>query len=183
MNIVEIYEDEVRVSHRVIAEQTGNQIKSIQNLITSNIEDLEEFGKVIFELTPIKTIKSGTQNMKTYYLNEQQATLLTTYMRNSEIVRKFKITLVKEFYKMRQQLEQLKENNKSTNLKIKKLDSTNDIVFKTLTVLIKDYNLENEFTAIALNNLLVKIGLAEKIQITTYYIKFKKYFSNYIYKL
>ena len=74
---------------------------------------------------------------------------------------------------MKQQLEQLKENSKSFNLKIEKLDNTNDTGFKTLTALIKDYNLENEFTAIALNNLLVEIGLAKKIQITTYYIKFK----------
>lgn len=34
-------------------------------------------------------------------LNEQQATLLVTYMRNSEIVRAFKLELVKQFFEMR----------------------------------------------------------------------------------
>lgn len=34
-------------------------------------------------------------------LNEEQATLLMTYMRNSEITRKFKKELVKQFYAMR----------------------------------------------------------------------------------
>ena len=57
MNIVEIYEDELRVSHRVIAEQTDNQVVSVQNLITGNIKELEEFGKVHFKNEAIKNIK------------------------------------------------------------------------------------------------------------------------------
>lgn len=37
-------------------------------------------------------------------LNEQQATLLVTYCKNTEVVRKFKVALVKAFYDMRQKL-------------------------------------------------------------------------------
>ncbi|EHZ84787.1 phage protein [Streptococcus pneumoniae 8190-05] len=36
--------------------------------------------------------------MKIYRLNEQQATLLITYLRNTEPVRKFKMNLVKAFF-------------------------------------------------------------------------------------
>ena len=100
MNIVEIYENELRVSHRVIAEQTDNKIKSVNNLITDNIKDLEEFGRLPFKKETLKT-NGGMQETKTYYLNEPQATLLITFMRNNEIVKKFKVLLVKEFYKMK----------------------------------------------------------------------------------
>jgi phage regulator Rha-like protein len=99
MNIVEIYEDEVRVSHRVIAEQTDNQDKSVLDLITRNLKELEEFGMVRFKIVAIKNIKNKVNEEKTYYLNEPQATLLLTFMRNNEVVKKFKINLVKEFYK------------------------------------------------------------------------------------
>lgn len=36
-----------------------------------------------------------------YHLNEQQATLLMTYLRNNEVVRAFKKELVRQFYAMR----------------------------------------------------------------------------------
>ena len=43
----------------------------------------------------------GGRPSRIYLLNEQQATLLVTYLGNSEIVRGFKIELVKQFYEMR----------------------------------------------------------------------------------
>jgi phage regulator Rha-like protein len=45
----------------------------------------------------------GEKQAKTYFLNEQQATLLLTYLRNSEIVREFKKALVKAFYELKSQ--------------------------------------------------------------------------------
>ena len=101
MNIVEVYEDELRVSHRVIAENTDNKVLSVQKLITDNLKELEEFGKVRFKIEAIKNVKNKVNEEKTYYLNEPQATLLITFMRNNEIVKKFKVLLVKEFYKMK----------------------------------------------------------------------------------
>ena len=111
MNIVEVYEDELRVSHRVIAEQTDNKPKSVNNLITDNINDLEEFGRLPFkkesdlEVKEKQKINSNYRAEKIYYLNEPQATLLITFMRNSEIVKKFKVLLVKEFYRMKDYLK------------------------------------------------------------------------------
>lgn len=43
----------------------------------------------------------GGRPEKVYYLNEEQATLLMTYLRNNEVVRKFKKNLVHQFYTMR----------------------------------------------------------------------------------
>ena len=53
--------------------------------------DLEEYSKVAFEIRPLP---SG-QSEKIYKLNEEQATLLITYMKNTEPVRRFKKALVK----------------------------------------------------------------------------------------
>lgn len=84
-----------------IADGTGNQHKNVLELIRNNISDFEEFGRVAFE-----TRVAGQSPNPTKYavLNEQHATLLLTYMRNSEIVKAFKKRLVAEFFAMRQAL-------------------------------------------------------------------------------
>jgi phage regulator Rha-like protein/ribosomal protein L7/L12 len=104
-SIVEMIDDEPRISHRTIAEQTNNKPKSILDLITKNENDFEEFGQLRFKIATVRNSVGAENQQKTYFLNEQQATLLMTYLRNSEIVRKFKIRLVKEFYKMRELLQ------------------------------------------------------------------------------
>jgi hypothetical protein len=68
--------------------------------------DFELFGKLSFKMTPIMNSKNKVNEEKTYYLNEQQAYLLLTYLRNSEIVRSFKVALVKAFFEMREALYQ-----------------------------------------------------------------------------
>lgn len=86
-----------------IAEGTQVQHKNVLELIRNNINDFNEFGRVAFETLPFETA-GGIQKREVAILNEQQATLLFTYMRNSEIVKKFKIRLVKVFYEMRDRL-------------------------------------------------------------------------------
>lgn len=62
--------------------------------------DFTEFGNLrFFDLK--STNPRGGRPGKIYYLNEEQATLLMTYLRNNDIVRKFKKNLVHQFYKMR----------------------------------------------------------------------------------
>ena len=84
----------------VIAEAAGMNRRTVNRLIQTHKADLEEFGRVRFEITPLKT-KGGVQSVTVYHLNEQQATLLMTYARNTETVRAFKKELVKQFYAMR----------------------------------------------------------------------------------
>jgi phage regulator Rha-like protein/ribosomal protein L7/L12 len=103
-NLIELIENEPRISHRVIAENTSINQVSVRKLIDKHPSDFEEFGALSFKMTVLPAGKGTTQS-KTYFLNEQQATLLMTYLRNNEIVRKFKIRLVKEFYKMRELLQ------------------------------------------------------------------------------
>ena len=89
----------------VIAECTGVQHHTITRLIQQHRKDFKEFGILRFE---IDEIKGRQQPRKTYHLNEQQATLLMTYLRNTEVVREFKKELVRQFYAMREELQEIR---------------------------------------------------------------------------
>ena len=94
---------DLRVSSLVVADRTGNQHASVLRIVRDNLADFEAFGRVGFEIAPFETA-GGIQRREVAHLNEQQATLLVTYMRNSDVVRAFKVELVKQFYVMRQEL-------------------------------------------------------------------------------
>ena len=83
-----------------ISNGTDNDHASVIKLVRSYQSDLEEFGRVGFEIVSFETA-GGHQEREIAILNEQQATLILTYMRNSEIVRTFKKALVKAFYELR----------------------------------------------------------------------------------
>lgn len=88
-----------------IADGTAVDHASVIKLVRTYRLDLEEFGGVGFEIQPFETA-GGTQQREIACLNEQQATLVMTYMRNSDIVREFKKRLVKAFWDMARQLTQ-----------------------------------------------------------------------------
>jgi phage regulator Rha-like protein len=92
---------------KVIAEHGQVKHHALQAMISKYEDDLKEFGRVSFEMRPLET-KGGLQNEKIYHLNEEQATLLITYMKNTLPVRKFKKDLVKQFYIMQKELEKRK---------------------------------------------------------------------------
>lgn len=91
----------------VIAECAGIKRHAVQVLIQQHEKDFREFGRVAFEMRPLQT-KGGIQMAKVYHLNEQQATLLMTYLRNTPVVREFKKELVRQFYAMRKELRNVK---------------------------------------------------------------------------
>lgn len=99
-DLVILKKDDVFTTSEVIANGTNSSYRSVQRLIEKYQKDLSEFGKVRFEITPLKESKTK-QNRKIYLLNEQQTTLLMTYMKNTPVVREFKKALVKEFFEMR----------------------------------------------------------------------------------
>ena len=98
----------------IIAEHTKHSYRSIQRTIENHLEQLKRFGRVRFEFTPFET-KGGIQNKKIYKLNEPQATLLITFLRNTDIVTEFKTELVRQFYLMRSEL--MKRQQARTELK------------------------------------------------------------------
>lgn len=88
----------------IIAECAEVQHHTITRLIREHKVDFENLGKVGFQ---IQAMTSG-QHSKNYILNEQQATLLITYLRNTQPVREFKKNLVKAFFEMRDELASFK---------------------------------------------------------------------------
>ncbi|MFP3638144.1 Rha family transcriptional regulator [Paraburkholderia sp. SIMBA_054] len=86
-----------------IAEGTQIEHASVIKLARTYEGDLAEFGGVRFEIEPFETA-GGAQQREVAYLNEQQSTLLLTYMRNSEVVRSFKKRLVRKFWEMAEQM-------------------------------------------------------------------------------
>lgn len=103
--IIEIKNEVAVVSHRVIAEHTEIQEKSVSRIIRNHKADFEEFGVVGFEIRAVSEEKlkmsQGGRPDKTYHLNEQQATLLMTYLSNTPKVVEFKKALVKAFYQLK----------------------------------------------------------------------------------
>ena len=88
----------------IVAECTGLQHHTITKTIRKHQERFERFGKVGFK---IQAMESG-QNTKDYILNEQQATLLVTFLKNTEQVANFKTNLVKAFFEMREELSKFR---------------------------------------------------------------------------
>lgn len=89
-----------------IAEGVGNPHSTVIKLIRQNASDLEEFGMVGFEIQPKPPGQRGGSDTEYAILNEQQSTLLMTYMRNNDVVRAFKKRLVKAFFELAQQARQ-----------------------------------------------------------------------------
>ena len=88
---------------------TDNNEQSIQRLIRTYEADLKEFGELNFYNVQVKA-GLGLTYKKVYCLNEQQATLLLMYMKNTPKVREAKKILVKAFYDMKQKLQECQIN-------------------------------------------------------------------------
>lgn len=114
---IEILKKEPRISTKEIAEWTSGSHRSIYILVSEYKEDLKEFGQILQRTrnytntakeTKDKLINSSGEKIE-YLLNESQAALLLTYMKNTPIIRAFKIKLVKEFFRLRESLTQLNQ--------------------------------------------------------------------------
>lgn len=114
MSLVEIKKYDLVTYSDLIASGVKKSHDSIIKLIDRNIEDLKEFGTIGFEIR-----KSGGKPVRVAILNEEQTTLLITYMRNNDVVRAFKKRLVSEFFKMRSVLAGKKLDRNTSRLEYK----------------------------------------------------------------
>lgn len=99
-SIVSIVDGQSVTTSLAIAEGVGNSHKTVIQLIRQNTSDLEEFGPLAFEMR--NSTSGAGRPTEVALLNEQQSTLIMTYMRNNDIVREFKKRLVKAFYELAQ---------------------------------------------------------------------------------
>ncbi|MDL2254488.1 Rha family transcriptional regulator [Ruminococcaceae bacterium OttesenSCG-928-I18] len=84
----------------VVAEFVGITHRRIKSSIVKHMDSLQVFGKVV----QYGATLGGRGNEVGYRLNEQQATLLMTFLKNTPTVIEFKVELVRQFYAMRTEL-------------------------------------------------------------------------------
>ncbi|ANI33289.1 hypothetical protein AA098_07200 [Pseudomonas sp. JY-Q] len=109
MCLVVIKDGDAVTPTTAIASGTENEHASVIALVRKYHDDLWEFGRVRFEVDPFETA-GGVQTREIALLTEPQATLLLTYMRNTEIVRAFKKKLVREFWELVQERSRAKSS-------------------------------------------------------------------------
>ena len=86
---------------KVMSEFTGIGHRHIKKQITLHKSSLETFGLLVAH----ETESTGGRPEEITLLNEQQATLLVTFLKNTPVVVAFKTELVKQFYEMRTELQ------------------------------------------------------------------------------
>lgn len=89
----------------IVAECAGVQHHTVTRLLRNHKERFEAFRFYGFE---IHKLDGKGRSKKVYHLNEQQATLLITYLDNTPQVVKFKTNLVKAFFEMRDEVAEFK---------------------------------------------------------------------------
>jgi len=105
---------EIRVSHRVIADNTKNKHNNIVELINKYKNKFEQIDGIPFKTECPSEVKLKQKTNpdyranKTYWLNEQQSSFLMTLLRNDGedgVVVNFKFNLVNAFFKMKEILQ------------------------------------------------------------------------------
>lgn len=106
----------------IISEKYGVTNLSVTKLIDKYKSDFEIFGKLVsFQMT----LDNSQRSSKGYELNEEQFYLLVTYMKNTEIARKYKIEFIKAFSFHKKEL--LVRINTRRLVKEKRLNLTDSI--------------------------------------------------------
>lgn len=111
-------DEEPYTTSLVISEFAKIEHHSVTRLIRRYKEDLELFG---FNGFHIHKLEGRGRPRKIYHLNEQQATLIITYLDNTEPVRRFKQQLVHQFYSMKEELirrQVQREQGKATRISL-----------------------------------------------------------------
>ncbi len=153
-SLVTVLENVPVISHEVVAHNINLQTESIRDLISKYKTDMLEFGDLKIDNLKTDNNLFGGKPKIIYYLNEQQATLLMTYLRNNEVVRNFKKQLVKEFYELRTRQEKLQNelpiHIKQLQHECRKLQKENMRLYRCLEIKVekevikfKPYTLEN----------------------------------------
>lgn len=110
--IIKLTNGQPVVDSLTIADGVQIEHRAVLQIIRKYSTDFEVFGGVAFEMRPFET-KGGLQKREVALLNENQAMLLFTYLKNTEIARTFKIRLVQAFSDCRDALARAKASTPS----------------------------------------------------------------------
>ena len=108
--LVVIVGGEPLASSETIANGMKQQHASTIKLVRKHQAALENFGLVRFQIRSRLRGQHGGGSVEFAMLNERQAAILISLMRNTERVVDFKVALVAEFYRMRDALNQRTQN-------------------------------------------------------------------------
>lgn len=100
--LVKVIKNDVFTDSMVIAQGTGNEHHAVRELIKRYKSDIVEFGTLLIS----NEESTGGRPLELFLLNEPQATFIMTLLRNSKIVVGFKKELVRQFYQMRQYIQE-----------------------------------------------------------------------------
>lgn len=116
-DVITMIDNEPRVSSKMLAEGFEVAHTSVQKMMLKYRAEMEQLGKVVESRSRAKRssksdfksdlLVAGSESVE-YFLNEQQATFFGQLTRNSEVSVKFKLSLTKEFFAMRNKLQNLK---------------------------------------------------------------------------
>lgn len=103
--LVTAIEGEARASTETIAYGVGQQHASVIKLVRKHQTAFEQFGSLRFESRVKRQDRRGGELTEYAMLNEHQAGLLIAFMRNTPKVIEFKVALIREFFRMRDELQ------------------------------------------------------------------------------
>ena len=111
-HLVSVVNGEPLASTEVIAKGMKQQHASVIKLVRKHADSLSKFGPLGFEIRKGRALRHGgfAKATELAMLNERQAALLISLMRNSDEVVDFKVALIDEFYRMRDALQQRDQN-------------------------------------------------------------------------
>ena len=99
--LVSLHDGQPVVTTLALAQGTENDHASVIKLVRAHVQELEKFGPIGFEIQLANTPQGGGRPTEYALLNEPQATLLITFMRNTDVVVDFKVRLVEGFYRLK----------------------------------------------------------------------------------
>ncbi|OCO83032.1 Rha family transcriptional regulator [Serratia marcescens] len=144
MQLVEIKKLDLVANSLAIAQGVKKDHDTIIKLVDRNKADLEDFGPLGFEIRMVGRSQGGGKPLRIALLNEQQTTLLITYMRNNDVVRAFKKKLVSEFFRMRKALAGKKMDRNTARLEYRPMTDAIKHEREAQGKEIKPYHFSNE---------------------------------------
>lgn len=119
--IVHVAQGKPLTTSLVIAENCNIQHKNAIALVRKYKSEFEEFGALAFQTRARLKGQHGGGDAEIALLNEDQAAYLITMFKNTDIVRKFKLTLIKEFRRVVTELQRIQsEPNRAKTVEHKR---------------------------------------------------------------
>lgn len=131
-SIVQNDDGVARVGSLMLAEGFGRKHESVTRLIENYKADFENFKDL-----KSRKVKTKGRPIVEYWLNENQAMLLGTYLKNSPVVRQFKIKLIKEFDLLKKQNQTLQQHKQQPEYQATR--DAGKVVRKQTTDAIKEF--------------------------------------------